>query len=179
MGINNFVVSIVYFIIPTFIVMIVGLLTKVFANLVSISQKIILQSINGVNTGNYTALSINTFQPYLVNLFVASAITICVALIVFIIFSFIQTIAQARLANTGSLNEAFNLVETAKDIQKIGVVKLITLFVLIAVIMTFVDMVLSVIFNFMPFLAIFSIVIIPYLAIFTKRAYGLLYSDIV
>ena len=105
---------------------------------------------------------------------VSLAVTITVALVVFLIFSFLQTMAQARLANTDSLSEALNVFEAAKDIKRIGIGKVIIVILLIIVIVAVIEMALSAI----PFLSILSVIISPYLAFFTQRAVGLLYSDI-
>ena len=95
-----------------------------------------------------------------------------------VIFTFLQTMAQARLANTGSLTEALNIFESAKDISRIGVGKVILVIILILIIIAIIQTVLSAIYGAVPILSVISIIITPYLIIFTQRSIGLLYSDI-
>ena len=172
-GFDNFIVSIVYFIIPAFIVLVVGFLTNVFGNILVVAQGIVLQTAN-VYTGSSNIFLSDALSQAIANLIVSLAVTITVALVVFLIFSFLQTMAQARLANTGSLSEALNVFEAAKDIKRIGIGKVIIVILLIIVIVAVIEMALSAI----PFLSILSVIISPYLAFFTQRAVGLLYSDI-
>ena len=172
-GFDNFIVSIVYFIIPAFIVLVVGFLTNVFGNILVVAQGIVLQTAN-VYTGSSNIFLSDALSQAIANLIVSLAVTITVALVVFLIFSFLQTMAQARLANTDSLSEALNVFEAAKDIKRIGIGKVIIVILLIIVIVAVIEMALSAI----PFLSILSVIISPYLAFFTQRAVGLLYSDI-
>ena len=176
-GFNNFIVSIVYFIIPAFIVFIAGSITNVYGNIIIVAQNIITQVMNVV-LGYSTTIATDALAQPIANLMTSLAITSIVAAIVFIIFAFLKTIAEARLANTGSLTEALNVFESAKDIGRIGVGKVIILLILIGIIVCLIQMILSVIFSFVPILAILSIIITPYLTFFTYRAVGLLYSDI-
>ena len=85
---------------------------------------------------------------------------------------------QARLANTGSLAEALNIIEAAKDLTRIGLGKVIAVVLLVIIIVAIINAILGYIFGRIPLLSIISIVIAPYLTFFTLRAYGLLYSDI-
>ena len=78
----------------------------------------------------------------------------------------------------GSLSEALNIFEAAKDIRRIGVGKVIVLIILIIIIIAVIEIVLSAIFSLLPILSILSIIVTPYLAFFAQRAVGLLYSDI-
>lgn len=176
-GFNNFIVSIVYFIIPAFVVLVVGYLTNIFGNVMVVYQGIVSQAHNAY-VGNSTVLVSDALSQAIVNLAVSLAVTGTVALILFVIFSFFQTMAEARLANTGSLSEALNVFEAAKDISRIGVGKVIILILLVIIIAAVVEMVFSAVFSIVPILAILSVVITPYLAFFANRAIGLLYSDI-
>ena len=177
-GFDNFIVSIIYFIIPTLIVMLVGLDTNLFGNAIAVVKEFVLQIFNVYIMGNPIDTAINAISLALINLLNSLAITITVALILFVIFSFFQTMAEARLANTGSLSEALNVFEAAKDISRIGVGKVIILILLVIIIAAVVEMVFSAVFSIVPILAILSVVITPYLAFFANRAIGLLYSDI-
>lgn len=176
-GFNNCIVSIVYFIIPAFIVVIAGYLTNIFGNIMVVAQAIVLQATQ-VYMGTSTAFMSDAIAQAMANLVVSLAITATVAVIVFVIFSFLQTMAQARLANTGSLTEALNVIEAAKDIKRIGIGKVIILVILIIVVAVIVQMILSAIANVVPLLSILSLIVTPYLVFFAERAVGLLYSDI-
>lgn len=172
-GFDNFIVSVVYFLVPAFLVLYVGLLTDIFGNVVNVVQEIISLIVD-VSMGTSIDIALNAISQSLMGLVISLAITITVALVLFIIFSFLQTMAQARLANTGSLSEALNIFEAAKDIKRIGIIKVIVLIVLVGVIVGIIEMILG----FLPILSILSIIVSPYLILFTQRAVGLLYSDI-
>ena len=176
-GFNNFIVSIVYFVIPAFIVVVVGYLTNVFGNIMLVATEITSQTQN-VYLGASTAIAADAIAQAFVNLAVSLAVTLTVAFILFVIFSFLQTMAEARLANTGSLGEALNVFEAAKDIKRIGVGKVISVILLIIIVAGVIHVILSAIFSILPILSILSIVVTPYLLLFTQRAVGLLYSDI-
>lgn len=176
-GFNNFIVSIVYFVIPAFIVVVVGYLTNVFGNIMLVATEITSQTQN-VYLGASTAIAADVIAQAFINLAVSLAVTLTVAFILFVIFSFLQTMAEARLANTGSLGEALNVFEAAKDIKRIGVGKVISVILLIIIVAGVIHVILSAIFSILPILSILSIVVTPYLLLFTQRAVGLLYSDI-
>ena len=176
-GFNNFIVTIVYFVIPAFITVIVGYMTNVFGNAMIVIQGIYLQVANAY-MGSSSAIAVDAISQAFINLVFSLTITITVAIIVFIIFSFLQTMAEARLANTGSLSEALNVLEAAKDIKRIGIGKVIILVLLVIIIIGIVEMIFSALFTILPILSILSIIITPYLAFFAQRAVGLLYSDI-
>ena len=176
-GFNNFIVAIVYFIIPALIVVFVGFLTNIPGNIMLVATEIVSQTQN-VYMGASPLIAYDAIAYAIVNLAVSLAITLTIALVLFVIFSFLQTMAEARLANTGSLSEALNVFEAAKDIARIGVAKVIVLILLVCVVIGVIQMVLSVIFNVLPILSILSIIITPYLVFFAHRAIGLLYSDI-
>ena len=176
-GFNNFIVSIVYFIIPAFIVVVVGYLTNVYGNIMAVAMEIVSQTQNAY-FGTSSSIAYDALSQAFVNLAVSLSITLTVAIILFIIFSFLQTMAEARLANTGSLSEALNVFEAARYITRIGASKVIVLIILLIVIVTVIEMVLSAVYSYVPILSILSIIISPYLIFFTQRAIGLLYSDI-
>ena len=176
-GFNYFIVSIVYFIIPAFITVVVGYITNVFGNIMVVAREIVSQT-HSAYLGTSSAIAYDAIAQAMVNLAISLAVTITVAIILFVIFSFLQTMAEARLAKTGSLTEALNVFEAAKDIARIGVSKVIIVILLVVIIVAVIEMVLSAIYSYVPLLSILSIIISPYLVFFTHRAVGLLYSDI-
>ena len=177
-GFDNLIVSIVYFVIPAFIVLIVGYITNIYGKILMVAQECFVQLFNVLIMGASTDLAINSISGSLLSLVISLSITITVALILFVIFSFFQIMAEARLANTGDLKEALNIFEAAKDISRIGVKKVIAVIILVILITAIINSILTVIFSYVPILAILSIIVTPYLLFFTKRAVGLLYSDI-
>ena len=176
-GFLNFIVAIVYFIIPAFIVGVVGYLINIDDKIMALAQEI-FAVIPNIFRGTSPDVAFDAVSLSIANLIISLAILILVALVVFVIFLFLQTMAEARLANTGSLKEALNIFEAAKDIKRIGIRKVIIVILLVFVIIAVIEMVLSLIFNYVPTLSILSIIIGPYLVFFAQRATGLLYSDI-
>ena len=176
-GFNSFIISIVYFLIPAVIVVFVGLATNVFGNIYAVAYEFYSQ-ILAVYLGYSSTIAMEALSQAMVNLVFSLTITLTAAVVVFVIFSFIQTMAEARLANTGSLGEALNVLESAKDIKRIGIGKTIAVIILIFIVVGIINAILSFIFGYVPFLSILSLFISPYLVLFTQRAVGLLYSDI-
>ena len=175
-GFDSFIVAIVYFLIPAFIVVVVGYLSHIFENLAIIAHEISSQA--WLTYLGSTIVITDALSHALVNLLIGLTFTLTVAVVVFVIFSFIQCMAEARLANTGSLGEALNVFEAAKDIKRIGILKAVAVIILVIIIVGIVGAVLSAITNLVPILSILSVFVTPYMAIFAQRAVGLLYSDI-
>ena len=176
-GFNGFIVSIVYFIIPAFLVAIVGYMTNITGNIMAVAAEISSQAVN-VYTGASASIATDALSQAFAGLAVSLATTLTAAVVLFVIFSFLQTMAEARLANTDSLCEALNVFEAAKDIGRIGVVKVIAVILLVIIVSAVINMVLSAIFSHVPILSILSVFVSPYLVLFAQRAVGLLYSDI-
>lgn len=175
-GLNKIIVSIVYFFLPLVIVVIVALLTDVLGNLMNAGQ-IIMSQLPALVMGNVTPMDV-VYQSML-PLYISLSISISVGLIAFLVFSFFQDMSEARLAHTGSLKNALNIFGAARDIKLIGVGKLLLLSILIFFVVLAIEFVLTFIFDHLIVLSILNIVITPYIALFSKRALGLLYSDIV
>ena len=178
-GIKLIIVNIVYMIIPAIIVGIVALITNVPGNMVKASQEVAANSANVTAIANSTAPVVANISDSTAAAFASSfAITAIVGLILVIIFAFFLTMGQSRLANTGSLGEALNIPEAARDISRIGVGKVIAVVLLIIVVIGVIQAVLGYVYGQVPQLSLLSIIVTPYLAFFSQRAYGLLYSDI-
>ena len=179
-GFDNVVVLIFYFIIPALIVMLVGLDANVFGNVTTFVQEFALQGFDVYIMGESIDVAVNAISHALANSAISLAITLIVALILFVVFSLLRFMAEARLTNTGSLKEALNIFEAAKDITRIGVGKVILLILLFVVIIAIIGIIiLMVVLNGFPFLLpIIYIFMTPYLVLVVQRALGLLYSDI-
>ena len=177
-GIKAIIVAIVYFIIPAIITLIVAFITNVPGNFVNVVQYVNQTAVNA--NGTVVANSVLEMVPDSVmsGLVGSISITLLVAAVLFIIFSFIQVMANSRLANTDSLGEALNIPEAVKDISRIGVGKVIATLILVFIISLVIGAILSAVYQQVPQLSILNIIVTPYLMFFTNRATGLLYSDI-
>ena len=178
-GIKMLIVGIVYFIIPTVITIIMSLITNIPGQFINIAQNTVLSSTNVTTVANATSPVLGTISDVaLANLMGSITITSVVALILFTIFAFLETMGESRLANTGDLSEALNIVEAGKDIGRIGIGKVLAVIILVVIIVTIINMIFNYIYGQIPQLTILSIIISPYLVFFTQRAKGLLYSNI-
>jgi hypothetical protein len=175
-GISKVIITIYYFIIPAIIVVVIALFTNVIGGSVTLGQVIYTQAPAFIigSTSASDAIYGAAFPIIL-----SSAITISLGLIIFLVFSFFQTMGEARLAHTGSLKKALNIVGAARDIERIGVVRVFILSALIFVIVVIIEAILAIIFDHFLILSILTIITTPYLSLFGQRALGLLYSDIV
>ena len=176
-GLNKLIVTIFYFLVPALIIVAIALATNVIGGITALTQGI-TTLVSNVITGDVVAASDAIYHASL-PLMVSVSITISLAMILLLIFSFFQAIGEARLAHTGSLKNALNIIGAARDIKRIGLGKLILLSVLLYVIITIIQFILTIFFNQLPVLSILFIIITPYLELFGQRSLGLLYSDIV
>ena len=178
-GFDNVLVLILYYIIPALIVILVGYGTNLFGKAMEVVEEFVLQIFNVYIMGDSIDIAVNAISPILTSFFNSLAITITVALVVFLIFSIIYLMAEARLANTGSLREALNIFEATKDITRIGVGKFVLLLLAIVVIIAVIELILIIALTFYPFLlSIIYIILTPYMVLVSQRALGLLYSNI-
>ncbi|MBQ8018084.1 MAG: DUF4013 domain-containing protein [Methanobrevibacter sp.] len=176
LGLKKIVITIFYFIVPALIVIFIALITNVYGNLINIAQAITVQ-ISPILMGSITAEDAITQASF--PLFVSLAITLAAGLLLFLVFSFFQVIAEARLAHTDSLIKSLNFISAAKDLKMIGVGKVILLSIIILVIVAVIELILTFIFDHLVVLSILNLVITPYIALFSQSAMGFLYSDIV
>ncbi|MDO5815834.1 MAG: DUF4013 domain-containing protein [Methanobrevibacter sp.] len=176
-GIKYVLMNIVYFIIPAIIVAVVSMATNLVGNSVDIFNKIMIAHMTApANTT--VVISEVVPQSQFIALGNAMIITGIIACVLFIIFALLQTMGEARLANTGSLGTAVNFIESFKDIGRIGWGKVIAVVILIFLVIFVINIVLNGLNNFINGIGILSIIVTPYLTFFAARATGLLYSDI-
>lgn len=177
-GIKAIIVAIVYFIIPAIITLIVAFLTNVPGNVVNV-MGYVNQTVANSN-GTVVANTVLEMVPKDVmgNLVGSLSITLLIALVLFIIFSFFHYMANARLANTDSLGEALNIPEAFKDLSRIGYGKVIATVILMVIIVSAITGILSFVYGKIPMLSILNIIVSPFLMFAMNRANGLLYSDI-
>ena len=177
-GIKMLVVSIVYFIIPTIVVAIMALVTNIPGQLIEIGKQAAVTPANATAVASGAAPIVTISDAAAASLATSVAITAIIGFIVFIIFAFLKTIGDARLANTGSLSEAVNVIEAFKDITRIGVGKVIAVILLSVIVVAVIQGILGYLYGQIPQLSILSLIVTPYFAFFTNRVTGLLYSDI-
>ena len=176
-GIKYLVLTIVYFIIPAIIVLIVAWATNLFGMAYAMMANIMAASMAA--PANTTILIGDVVpQSLLVGFGTALMINGLIALILFLIFAFLQTMGQSRLAKTDDLRQSLNIPEAFRDIGRIGYGKVFAVVILIFVIIMVINLILIGLSNAVNGIAILSIVVTPYLMFFASRATGLLYSDI-
>ena len=178
-GFEITIISVFYFIIQAFIIAVAVLATNVFGNAIATVQEIRLQIFNVFFMVNSADIAVDAISNAVFNFIISLAITIAVALIVFLIFSILQSASQARLANTDSLKDALDIFEAAKDIKRIGIVKVLLLVLLVLVIIAVMATIFIILFNYLPLaVSVIYIILVPYIALAIQRLIGLAYSDI-
>lgn len=178
-GVKMLVVSIVYFIIPMIITLIIAFVTNIPGQFIDIFQQAAVAPANVTAATNATAPVVSgVSEAAMAALGTSIAITAIIAAVLFIIFAFLHTMGESRLANTGSLGEALNIPEAFKDITRIGVGKVVAVIILMIVVVSVITGILGYIYGQVPQLSILSVIVTPYLTFFAQRATGLLYSDI-
>ena len=178
-GFEITIISVFYFIIQAFIIAVAVLATNVFGNAIATVQEIRLQIFNVFFMVNSADIAVDAISNAVFNFIISLAITIAVALIVFLIFSILQSASQARLANTDSLKYALDIFEVAKDIKRIGIVKVLLLVLLVLVIIAVMGVIFIILFNYLPLaVSVIYIILVPYIALAIQRLIGLAYSDI-
>lgn len=205
-GLKYLVLKIVYGIIPLLVTIIMSYVTNIPGNVSAIVEELTagisqqtgsstinaLATMNSTNSTEYmsalstmnTTNSTNTIPAITIsntlisNLATSLAITAVVSLIVFLIFEILKFIAEGKLANTDRLGESLNMVQVFKDMGQIGYGKVIGIYLIIFIIILVINTIVGIITGYLPMLWIVTIILSPYLIFFSKRATGLLYSEI-
>lgn len=188
-GIKFLILDIIYFIIPAIIIMVVGLISNIPGNANAIVNQVkhaftnmtyptTFSSFSTFNsTANSTLPSVTIPDALIANLAYSLLITVVVGLILFIIFAFIKTMSEARLAKTDCLAVSLNIIEAIKDIGKIGWGKVIATFILIIIVIMVINAIFGIICSQVATFGILNLILAPYLMFFGFRALGLLYGD--
>lgn len=169
-GLKMAVISIVYYIIPFVIAVIVAFASGFFNQIVEIATYVSQYGPNFVNV---------IPEDVMLSLVSSAAITIIIGIILFVIFTLLFYMGLCRFAKYNSLSEGADIPEAARDLARIGIGKvigwMILLFVIIAVI-TFIEMFISSI----PYVGILisAFLISTYNLFIVYRSVGLLYSHI-
>ena len=178
-GLKMLAVSIVYFIIPAIVGWIMVFITNIPGQIMDIVQKTAVSQANATAVaGSSSTVVTGVSDAAMVSLAGSITVSALVTLVVFIIFAFLQAMGESRLANTGDLGEAINIPEAFRDITRIGAEKVLAVILLIVIIILVIQAILGYLYGYIPYLSILSIIVTPYLAFFSQRAVGLLYSDI-
>ncbi len=177
-GIKYFILSIVYFIIPAIITLAVAFITNVPGNISAVTNQYMGSFANVSTAINGTLPAVAISNAMISNLVTSLTITGLVAVILFIIFAFVQIMGECRLAKTDSLAYALNIPEAFKDIGRIGWGKVIAIIILIFIIISVINIIINLISHYITGIGIISIIVTPYLTFFASRATGLLYSEI-
>ncbi len=175
-GLKLLVVEIVYYIIPTIIVLIVGWLSGTYSAVFKIVEFMGQEVTN--TTVNATTMVNTVPQEYWSALFAGLLITAIVAMVLYIIFGLLLEIAMCRLAKYDSIGEAINIKEVIGDIQEIGVGRYIGWYIILLIITIILGLILG-LFTAIPYVGILIgfLVMAPFIALFGTRALGNLYAD--
>ena len=178
-GLKMLAVSIVYFIIPAIVGWIMVFITNIPGQIMDIVQKTAVSQANATAVaGSSSTVVTGVSDAAIASLTGSITVSALVTLVVFIIFAFLQAMGESRLANTGDLGEAINIPEAFRDITRIGAGKVLAVILLIVIIILVIQAVLGYLYGQIPYLSILGIIVTPYLAFFSQRAIGLLYSEI-
>ena len=178
-GLKMLAVSIVYFIIPAIVGWIMVFITNIPGQIMDIVQKTAVSHANATAmAGSSSTVVTGVSDAAIASLTGSITVSALVTLVVFIIFAFLQAMGESRLANTGDLGEAINIPEAFRDITRIGAGKVLAVILLIVIIILVIQAVLGYLYGQIPYLSILGIIVTPYLAFFSQRAIGLLYSEI-
>jgi hypothetical protein len=175
-GIKALILDIIYFIIPTVIVIIVASATGLFSSF----TKIVYVSIDAManNTSNLTKIMAAVPQSTMNTFTNSLTITLIVAIILFIIFSLMSFTGLVRFAKTGSGTEGLRFREILKDMSKVGFIKIIVTLIVIYIISFALIFVITLI-GLIPYIGVFIGIFVglPFMVLFFYRAVGLLFAD--
>lgn len=174
-GLKLLVVQIVYYIIPTIIVLLVGWVSGTYSAMAEILAFIG----NTISDTVDPSMAINAVpQDLWAPLFAGLAITGIVAIILYLIFALLLEIAMCRLAKYEDIGEAINFKEVIGDIQGIGIGRYIGWFIILIIVSFILGLVLSLI-TAIPYLGILIAFLVgaPFISLFSARVLGNLYSD--
>ena len=176
LGVKALILDIIYFIIPTVIVIIVASAT----GLISSFTKIVYISIDAManNTSNLTTIMAAVPQSTMNTFNNALTVTLIVAIILFIIFSLMAFTGLVRFAKSESGTEGLRFREILKDMSKVGLLKIIVTLIVIYIIAFILTCVIGLI-GLIPYIGVFigMFIGVPFVLLFIYRAIGLLYAD--
>lgn len=186
-GLKTWVISIVYFVIPTVIVLIVASILGVFDDFIVIFG-VIANSGTLTNPGfSYSTsssavmsnLTATLPSNLLANIWTGIAITGILAICLFILFSLSYYMALARMAEHGTLFSGAKVNSVMDSLGNIGWEKYIIWYILVFVIMTVLGMVIGLISTVIPYVGLYvaALFITPFSILFLGRSIGLIYKE--
>ncbi len=178
MGIRSIIVTIVYVLIPLIITAIVAYAVGFFSTVSSIMDQFNIMSAADPNA-TFNVVFYTLPEDVLTSFSVQFLTVFIVALILFILFIFLERLALGRLAETGSIVKSINFVEVFRKISSIGWVKYICFYILLIIILAICNFIGSLLSQFVPILGIIISItfILAFTMIFSSRAIGLIYAD--
>lgn len=168
-GVKLILVSIIYYIIP----IIISVILSMIVGGVAFSK---LADFQATNSTTPVEVINAMLTPDVVATF---AIVFIISVIIFIIFALLALMGQARLAQTGSIDEAISFKQSYRDLKEIGIGKTIACLILLFIILFIIMMIIGFI-SLIPYVGfiIGALIGSPILMFIQSRAYGLLYSEI-
>lgn len=169
-GLKMIVLYVEYFIIPTIIVVILAFATGLFDKIFEIASYYT----------QYGAEFANMVPDELVWSMVSSAsIVILVAFILFIIFVLLYYMGMCRLAKYNSLSEGADILESARDLRRVGIGRIIVWGILICIV-TFIGSIIEGFLGMIPYIGVLiaGFLVSTYVSFVAYRSVGLLYSEI-
>lgn len=114
---------------------------------------------------------------FVVGLFLAQWLAQIIGLILIIIFALAEYMAECRLAKTDQLNSALSIGDAIGDISRVGILKILVTVIIVAIISSIISSIVGAIAGYNGIIGgiLFGICAV-YLAFFSNRATGLLYS---
>ncbi len=159
LGVKSFAVKLVYMLIPLIVTVIL----------------IYTLGIAKVFYGNLDLFS--NMAPWVAkDIFANLAIVAVIFYVLYVIFSILESVAQARLAESDNIRDALTL-EVLEDVKKIGFLKIIEWVVIVSIIICLISVIILLV-GFIPYVGVFIATFVgyPFITLFYARSLGLLYS---
>lgn len=179
LGIKAIIVSLIYYIIPIIITIILAFVMNIPNRMMELITTVLTQSPNITRSVIESAAT--------TDFFVALGLFSIIVTILFIIFTFFALMGSCRLANTDSIKTAVNFKEAFADLKAIGILKIIGFVILLVIILAIIGIVVGFILGLISSIGVAGVIITSiisgllvdsYLNLFDSYALGLLYSDV-
>lgn len=177
-GIKLLIVNIVYFIIPTIIITILGYLSgsidKICNSILYVSDALAKAGASA-NVADVISTMPADMMTNLLSSFVFIAV---VGVVLLVVFGLLDAIACAKLAETGDVLASLNFIDVAHKIGDIGVVKYFVFIVLLAVMLVILALVSGIV-EMIPGVGsiLAATIVTSFTSVFTYVAIGKLYAD--
>lgn len=169
-GIKLFVISIIFYILPSTITLIIAYFTGVLNGILDLTMIYLNYGPEVIShISHLTSLNFN------MNVFIG---VVLIGAVLFILATLFLIIAIARFADTNNMRSSFNFKEIINDINNISWKNYLLSLVLFLIILL-VILIVTVVVSIIPFvgLIIFFLVILPFIIIFSGRTLGLIYIE--